>query len=75
MHERTETEIRTAISRQKTDRIAQTPKPIIKPGLEIRVNKSKIQQYCTDNGIAYEFDNENVPVLVHQVISNVKIEK
>ena len=32
LQERTEIEVRTAISRQKTDRIAQTPKPIIKPG-------------------------------------------
>ena len=75
MHERTETEIRTAISRQKNDRIAQTPKPIIKPGLKIKVNKSKRQQYCTDNGIAYEFDDENVPVVDQVLKSNVKIEK
>ena len=44
-------------------------------GLEIKVNKSKRQQYCTDNGIAYEFDNECVPIVNQVLKSNVKIEK
>ena len=44
-------------------------------GLEIKVNKSKRQQYCTDNGIAYEFDNESVPIVNQVLKSNVKIEK